>query len=111
MGKIAAAIARRYGWKIQPFFFQRGGFKGFHVFNGLMNAVPVHIQQRGAQQFRHVITLIKLGRIEHFFPQRIRHRLAGLIMAGKVRKHLRMAGPVFIDLRREFNEITRRVGA
>ena len=29
--------------------FQRGGFKGFHVFNGLLNAVPVHIQQRGAQ--------------------------------------------------------------
>lgn len=29
--------------------FQRGGFKGFHVFNGLLNAVPVHIQQRGTQ--------------------------------------------------------------
>jgi hypothetical protein len=51
-----------------------------------------------------------MGRVEHAFPQRVRHRFTGFVMAGVVGKHLRMAGPVFVDLRREFNEITRRIG-
>ena len=76
-----------------------------------MNTVPVHVEQRRAQQLGHVIAFIELGRVEHFIPQRIRHRLIGFVMACIVSKYRRMAGPVLVDLRRELHEITRRVGA
>ncbi len=111
MGKVAAAIARRNSGQIQPLFFQRCRFKILHARNRFTDAVPVHVQQCGAQQLRHVITLIELGCIKHAFPQRVRHRFTGFVVTGIVGKHLRMAGPVLVDLRREFNEITWGIGA
>ena len=110
MGKIAAAITRGYRGQVQPLFFQRSRFKGFDVRYGFTDGVPVHVQQCRTQQLRHVITLVEMGRVEHAFPQRVRHRFTGFIVTGVAGKYLRMAGPVFIDLRREFNEITRRIG-
>ena len=72
--------------------------------------MPVHVQQRGAERFRHVIAFVEMRCVEHAFAQRVRHRFAGLVMAGIVGKYLRMAGPVLIDLRRELNKITRGIG-
>ncbi len=73
--------------------------------------MPVHIQQRGAEQFGHVIAFIELGGTEHFLAQRVGHRLPGFIVARIVSEDLRMAGPVLVDLRRELHKIARCVGA
>ncbi|MNE63971.1 hypothetical protein D3C80_1593540 [compost metagenome] len=72
--------------------------------------MPVHIQQRRAKQFGHFVTFVELRGIEHFLAQGIWHRFACLIVPGKTGKNLRMAGPMLIDLRREFDEIARRIG-
>ena len=38
-------------------------------------------------------------------------RLAGLIMPGKARQHLRLFQPMFEELRRQFDKVARHIGA
>ena len=73
--------------------------------------MPVHIQQRRCEQFAHVVAFIKLRRAEHAVAQRGRHDFPGLMMPRIVGKDLRLAGPMFINLRRKLNKIARRIGS
>ena len=50
-------------------------------------------------------------RLLDLVDQRLRHRLAGLVVLGVVGEHLRVERPVLVELRRELDEVARRVGA
>ena len=43
--------------------------------------------------------------------QIVRHGFAGLVVLRIMGEDLRLAGPMFVDLRRKFDEIARRIGA
>ena len=73
--------------------------------------MPAHIEKFGAKQFAHLIPFVEQAGITHFLLQFVRHCCPALIMPGVASEYLRMRCPVFVDLRRKFDKITRRVGA
>ena len=68
--------------------------------------MPLHVELSRGEQFGERVTLIKfIGRAQLRY-QFGGHGRAGLIVAGIVCEHGRIFGPVFVELRWEFDEIT-----
>ena len=54
---------------------------------------------------------LKLRAASSFSSSGFGHGLAGLVMAGETRQHLRLFQPMFVKLRRQFDKIARHIGA
>ena len=73
--------------------------------------VEIHVDQGRCQEFHRGKALAEIARRQQLVQQRLGHRLAGLVMAGETLQHLRLFQPMFIELRRQFDEIARHIGA
>ena len=74
-------------------------------------AVPGHIKITGGQVFGGGKTLVEGFCSAQALDQFIRYRLAACYMSGVRFKHLGFHGPVFHDLRGQFDEILLNAGA
>ena len=73
--------------------------------------VEIHVDQGGGQEFHRGKALVVIARRQQLVQQRLRHRLAGLVMAGETLQHRGLFQPMFVELRRQFDEIARHIGA
>ena len=71
--------------------------------------MPIHIQSRRGNKFRGGITLVESSRLFDFIHQSLWHRLFGLIVNCVVFQDFRFQSKEFVDLRREFHKISRRI--
>ncbi len=90
---------------------QFGLFKFDDVDVGIAGQVIRHIDQGAGQIFNGFKALVEFRGIVDFLLQLHRHRLASLVMQGKPAQDLGRRQPVFIELRRELDEVGRRIGA
>src|SRR3984885_4066337 len=73
--------------------------------------MKVEIDKGGCEIFDGGKTLIEIARRDHPLQQVFGHRRSGLIMPGEAPQHFRLFEPVLVELRRQFDEISRDVGA
>ena len=111
--EVAGTVARRHVAEVDVVLLQRVGLERVGVLQRGVGAqrVPVHVEQRGRDQLGHVVALVEVAGLLDLVDQRLRHRLAGLVVLGVVGEHLRIGRPVLVELRRELDEVARRVGA
>src|ERR1700730_13218541 len=69
------------------------------------------IDQRRRGIFDRRKTLVELARRKQALQKRFRYRLACLMMQGETAQYLRLLQPMFVKLRRKFDEIAGDVGA
>ena len=69
--------------------------------------VPLHVELGGGQQFGQHVSLVEGLGLFDLRDQFGGHGRAGLVVLGVVRKHRRIAGPVLVELRWEFDKIAR----
>ena len=73
--------------------------------------MEIEIDQGRGDVFDGGKTLVEIARGDEPLQQVLRHRLAGLVMAGEAPQHLRLLQPVLVKLRRQFDEIGGHAGA
>lgn len=92
---------------------ERIGFEGVDVLQRGIGTqlVPGLVKQCGGEVFDRAVALVEGARLDDLVDQRLRHRLARLVMLGVVGEHLRIKRPVLVELRGELDEVTRGAGA
>jgi len=73
--------------------------------------VPLHIQLGCGNNLRQQISLVELSGFANLCGEFRGHGLAGLVVLREMIEYLRIAGPMLVELRWEFDEVAGHVGA
>lgn len=112
MREVRGPVARRDRGQRHPGVLQRGGLEGLGVagVGARRDGVPGPVQQGRGQVFDRAEALAEaLGGL-HLGHELLRHRLAGLVVAGVVGQDLGPDRPHLVDLRGVFDEVARDGG-
>ena len=113
--EIGAAIAGRHQIDLESQFLQTAPFEIVDLFRsvdrgGLRRGQrgPLHIEQRGFDDFAEVIALVELGRGFDLGDQFRRDRLTRFVVDGVIAQHFGPGRPHFVNLAGILDEIARR---
>ena len=106
MREVGITVSRLYLGYQSPLLVQNALLECIQV-NGdiLLHVVQLHIGIGGRREFHRLESLIKQSALLYALNQVFGDDLARLPMDGITAEHLRLGGPVFHNLRRQFHEI------
>src|SRR5208337_382484 len=108
VGEVGRAIAWWYVADIEVSLIERLLLEliGFLERSGGRKRVPLYVEFGRGQEFRHVIALVESFRFLDFGYEIFRHRRTGFVVLRIVGKNQGIAGPMLVELRGKFDEVT-----